>query len=148
MVKRYVKATGGCAAPASGNPEAALASMGQMRLRKFTTTEDPTRGTEFQLQIKHPNYSGLQMDQVTGLYRTAHFVQTLQISADGKPIITAEGAISLSENPSLRFTYGAHAPKTLTAHVKDTEDNVFEKSWDVAKLPGGKDSWLKDGAKH
>jgi sulfur-oxidizing protein SoxY len=71
MVKRYVKATGGCAAPASKNADDALASMGQMRLRRYAAAEG-SAATEVQLQIRHPNYSGLQMDQVTGLYRPAH----------------------------------------------------------------------------
>lgn len=133
MVKRYVKATGGCAAPASRNPEDALASMGQMRLRSIPSDE---KGNSFQLLIRHPNYSGLQMDQLTGLYRPAHFVNTIRISADDKPLMSVEGAISLSENPSLRFTSLAGKPNALAAHVEDTEGNVFEKSWDLTKKPG------------
>ena len=133
MVKRYVKATGGCAAPASRNPEDALASMGQMRLRQIQSTE---KGNIFQLLIRHPNYSGLQMDQLTGLYRPAHFVNTIRIGADGKPLISVDGAISLSENPSLRFTSLAAKPNALAVHVEDTEGNVFEKSWDLTKMPG------------
>ena len=35
MVKRYVKATGGCAAPASKNADEAIASLGKMRLRHY-----------------------------------------------------------------------------------------------------------------
>jgi sulfur-oxidizing protein SoxY len=133
MVKRYVKATGGCAAPASRNPEEALASMGQMRLRQIPSVD---KSHTFQLLIKHPNYSGLQMDQLTGHYRPAHFVNTIWISADGKPLMSVEGAISLSENPSLRFTSLAGKPNALAAHAEDTEGNVFEKSWDLTKKPG------------
>ncbi|MGF1622581.1 MAG: quinoprotein dehydrogenase-associated SoxYZ-like carrier [Rhodomicrobiaceae bacterium] len=133
MVKRYVKATGGCAAPASRNPEDALASMGKMRLRQIPSVD---KGNTFQLLIRHPNYSGLQMDQLTGHYRPAHFVNTIRISADDKPLVSVEGAISLSENPSLRFTSLAGKPNVLAAHAEDTEGNVFEKSWDLTKEPG------------
>lgn len=139
MVKRYVKATGGCAAPASKNPDQAIATMGQMRLRQYAA-EGGSRETELQLQIRHPNYSGLQMDQVTGLYRPAHFVSTIRITADGKPVLNVEGAISLSENPSLRFKYRGGGAKTIAAHIEDTEGKVFDQSWDAAAKPGGKDS--------
>jgi sulfur-oxidizing protein SoxY len=132
MVKRYVKATGGCAAPASKNADEAIASFGKMRLRHY-----PAAGgaSDVQLQIRHPNYSGLQMDQVTGLYRAAHYVSTIRMTADTKPVLSVEGAISLSENPVLRFRYRASEAKTLTAHVEDTEGNIFEQSWDASGEP-------------
>ena len=129
MVKRYVKATGGCSAPASKNADEAIASLGKMRLRHYPS-KDGGETSEVQLQIRHPNYSGLQMDQVTGLYRAAHYVRAIAITADAKPILSVEGAISLSENPSLRFKYRADGAKTLAAHVEDTEGKVFEQSWD------------------
>lgn len=140
MVKRYVKATGGCAAPASGKHKEALASMGQMRWRNFPAGDGSSEGAEFQLQIRHPNYSGFQMDQLTGIIRPAHFVETIRISADGEPVMSIEGGISLSENPTVRFTYHAQSLKSLTAHAKDTNGNVFEKGLDVIKAAGGKDS--------
>jgi sulfur-oxidizing protein SoxY len=140
MVKRYVKATGGCAAPASKNPDEALASLGQMRLRQYAETLEPKKSAEFQLQIRHPNYSGLQMDQLTGLFRPAHFVHAIAITADGKPVMSVEGAISLSENPSLRFKFSPAGAKTLAAHIEDTEGNVFDKSWPIGGKATGKDS--------
>jgi sulfur-oxidizing protein SoxY len=140
MVKSYVKATGGCAAPASRNHDDALAAMGEMRLRQYEQSASPAGGAQFQLQIRHPNYSGLQMNQLTGHYRAAHYVETISISADGEPVMSVEGAISLSENPALRFTYAGEKPKTLVARIRDTEGNAFDKSWDVEKTPGGKDS--------
>ena len=139
MVKRYVKATGGCSAPASKNADEALASMGQMRLRHYTPDDLAAGESEVQLQIRHPNFSGLQMDQLTGLYRPAHFVNTIRITADGKPVMSVEGAISLSENPTLRFRFHANGAKTLAAHAEDTEGNVFEKSWDLSGKAADKD---------
>lgn len=132
MVKRYVKATGGCSAPASKNADEAIASLGQMRLRHYPAKDEAAAASEVQLQIRHPNYSGLQMDQVTGLYRPAHYVTTIRIAADAKPVMSVEGAISLSENPTLRFTYRPNGAHTLSAHVEDTEGNVFEQSWDAS----------------
>jgi sulfur-oxidizing protein SoxY len=137
MIKRYVKATGGCAAPASKNPDESIATMGQMRLRHYASGGDET---ELQLQIRHPNYSGLQMDQLTGLYRPAHFVSTIQLMTDGKPFMSVEGAISLSENPILRFKYRGSSAKAITAHVEDSEGKTFDQSWDAAGKPVSKGS--------
>ena len=39
----------------------------------------PIRQREAQLMIRHPNYSGMQMDQVTRLYVPAHFVKSVRI---------------------------------------------------------------------
>ena len=135
MVKRYVKATGGCAAPASKNADEAIASLGKMRLRHYPVANTDGEASDVQLQIRHPNYSGLQMDQVTGLYRAAHYVNIIRIAADARPVMSVEGAISLSENPVLRFKYRANGARTLAAHVEDTEGNVFEQSWDTSGEP-------------
>ena len=135
MVKRYVKATGGCSAPASKNADEAIASLGKMRLRNYPVRDGAAGASEVQLQIRHPNYSGLQIDQVTGLYRAAHYVSVIRITADAKPVMSVEGAISLSENPILRFRYSANEAKMLAAHVEDTEGNIFEQSWDASGEP-------------
>jgi len=74
------------------------------------------------------------MDQLTGLYRSAHFVSTIAVSMDGKPVLSVEGAISLSENPSLRFKYRGSA-HTLAAHVEDSEGKIFDQSWNAAAKP-------------
>ncbi len=129
MVKSYVKATGGCAASASKNPDDAIASIGQMRLREYSPSETSQDQHEIQLQIRHPNYSGLQMDQLTGHYRPAHFVNSIRIEAQTRMIMTVEGAISLSENPTLRFKYNLKGSNELSAYIEDTEGNVFKKNW-------------------
>ncbi len=133
MVKRYIKATGGCSAPASKNADEAMASLGQMRLRQYPAAGGAADEREMQLQIRHPNYSGLQMDQITGLYRPAHYVTTISIMADAKPVMSIEGAISLSENPSVRFKFRPNGARTLSARAEDTEGKVFEKSWTVGE---------------
>src|SRR5689334_17421096 len=70
VVKTYVKASGGCSAPAAKNADEAKARLGQLRFRQFAkATDGPQNGTrEAQIMIGHPNNSGLQMDQVTRLY--------------------------------------------------------------------------------
>src|ERR1700759_1892949 len=64
MVKTYVKASGGCSAPAAKNMEDSKNRRGQMKCRQFTEADQgPSSGKrEAQIMIGHPNNSGLQMD--------------------------------------------------------------------------------------
>src|SRR3954463_10723483 len=63
MSKTYVKASGGCSAPAAGNADAAKSRLGQMRYRQFARPGE-SGAREAQIMVGHPNNSGLQMDQV------------------------------------------------------------------------------------
>jgi sulfur-oxidizing protein SoxY len=118
MVKSYVKAAGGCSAPAAKDPVEAKAHLGEMRFRVFAD-----RG-EAQVQIRHPNYSGLQMDQVTRLYTPAWYVEKLEVRQGGKPLLSLSGGISLSEDPTIRFSY-AGGGEPVSVEAKDTQGNVF-----------------------
>ena len=86
-----------------------MASLGKMKLRVFASnapgTEPMTRATEMQLMIRHPNNSGLQMDQLTRYYIPAHFIQGLTVSQGDRLIMSMEGGISISEDPNFRFEF-------------------------------------------
>ncbi len=135
MATKFVKASGGCSAPASKDQDKAMARLGRMKLKQST----PVRlgqPNEAQLLISHPNYSGLQMDQVTRHYIPAYFVQDVTISYGNETIMTVEGAISLSEDPSFHFSFVPEGPGALTVEVRDTEDAVFTRSWPVEPEAG------------
>ncbi|MBX9646569.1 MAG: quinoprotein dehydrogenase-associated SoxYZ-like carrier [Xanthobacteraceae bacterium] len=133
MTKTYVKASGGCSAPAGKNAEEANNRLGQMRYRQFAKSgEGPTSGTrEAQIMIGHPNNSGLQMDQVTQLYVPAFFVNELRLWQDDKPVLTMEGGISISEDPNIRFTYVSNGAKQFRAEARDTEGHLFQHEWKI-----------------
>lgn len=133
MVKTYVKASGGCSAPAGKNIEEAKARIGQMKYRQFARAEDgPSNGTrEAQVMIGHPNNSGLQMDQITHLYIPAFFVDKLELWQDDSPVLSVEGGISISEDPNIRFTYVSNGAKTFRAEARDTSGHAFKKEWNV-----------------
>jgi sulfur-oxidizing protein SoxY len=133
VVATYVKASGGCSAPAAKNADEALASLGQMRLRQFananaTPTSQPR---EAQIMVRHPNNSGLQMDQVTRLYVPAFFIPDLKVWQDDDLVFAMDGGISISEDPNIRFTYTPTSAKTLRAEARDTENHVFRGEWPV-----------------
>jgi sulfur-oxidizing protein SoxY len=135
MVAKFVKASGGCSAPALKDQDKAMARLGKMKLKQSM----PVRlgqPNEAQLLISHPNHSGYQRDPLTLYYIPAHFVEDVKISYDGRIIMTVEGAISLSENPSFHFSFVPEGPGALTVEVRDTEDAVFTKSWPVEPEAG------------
>ena len=131
VVKTYVKASGGCSAPAGKNADEALAGLGQMKFRQFPKQPDaPMSGArEAQIMIRHPNNSGLQMDQVTHLYIPAFFINEMRVFQDDKPIFAMEGGISISEDPNIRFTYVAGGAKRFRVEAKDTSGHVFKGEW-------------------
>jgi sulfur-oxidizing protein SoxY len=133
MVKTYVKASGGCSAPAGKNVEEAQNHLGQMKYRQFARNEQgPTNGArEAQIMVGHPNNSGLQMDQITHLYVPAFFVDELHVWQDNSPVLSMEGGISISEDPNIRFTYVSNGAKTFRAEARDTSGHTFRKEWNV-----------------
>jgi sulfur-oxidizing protein SoxY len=124
MTKAFVKAAGGCSAPAVKDPAEAKANLGKMRFRVFSDTGRD----EAQVQIRHPNNSGMQMDQLTRLYTPAWFVQTLSVKQGDKTLFSMEGGISVSEDPTFRFSYHADG-QPVTVEAKDTDGNSFKKSF-------------------
>ncbi|MBK5933297.1 sulfur-oxidizing protein SoxY [Rhodovulum imhoffii] len=129
MTGRYVKASGGCSAPASRDPQVALATMGEMKLRMFDTGDTPAVSTarrQAQVMVRHPNYSGLQRDQITQLFIPAHFIDHLEVWQGEDVLFTMDGGISISENPVFRFSYLDNGAPSLTVKATDTEGNRFE----------------------
>lgn len=128
MTGRYVKASGGCSAPASKDPELALASMGLMKLRMFGEQERQmsTPRRQAQIMIRHPNYSGLQRDQITQLFIPAHFVDHIEVWQGSELLFTVDGGISIAENPVFRFSYTDNGDPNLTVKATDTDGNTFE----------------------
>ncbi len=127
MAGRFVKASGGCSAPATKDPELALKTMGEMRLKLFEP-EPPisTPRREAQIMIRHPNYSGLQRDQITHLFIDAHFIDRLEIWQGEALLWSMEGGISISENPVFRFSYNDDGSPTFRVLAEDTEGNRWE----------------------
>ncbi|WP_235987578.1 quinoprotein dehydrogenase-associated SoxYZ-like carrier [Roseibium aggregatum] len=129
MTGRFVKASGGCSAPATKDPQLALSTMGQIRIKHFApAVEAASQRREAQLMIRHPNYSGLQRDQITQLFIAAQFINHIEVKQGEDLLFTVDGGISLSENPVIRFAYTDNGAKALTVHVEDTEGNVWDKT--------------------
>ena len=134
MATHYMKASGGCSAPAGKDAQAALANLGKIRLRV-----DPDvrmdKPNIVQLMISHPNNSGFAMDQVTRLFVPSHYVRQISVTYAGKPVLSADVDFSISENPNFRFYFVPHGPGTLQAEVMDSSDLNFKSAIDVKPGP-------------
>jgi sulfur-oxidizing protein SoxY len=130
-VERFVKAAGGCSAPVA-KQEANAIPLGTMRFRQFA--RDPgSDAREVQLMIRHPNYSGMQMNQVTRLYVPAHFVSSVHIWQGDELLLGIESGISISENPEFRFDYRPNGAAGLRAEVTDSEGRLFKENWSATR---------------
>ncbi len=124
MAGRFVRATGGCAAPAAKDAAAALARMGQMRLQPLAQEGDRRR---VKLMLRHPNYSGLQRDQVTLLNIPAHFIDHLEVWQGEDRLLEVVGGISVSEDPVYEFSFRDNGHPDLRVRATDTNGNVFDR---------------------
>ena len=131
MVKTYVKASGGCAAPAAKNADEAVATLGQMKFRQFAKpAEGPASAPrEAQIMIRHPNNSGLQRDQVSLLYIPAFFVDELKVWQGDALLFSMEGGISISEDPNFRFDFRPNGATTFRVDAKDTDGKIYRREW-------------------
>ena len=83
------------------------------------------------LMIRHPNASGLAMDQVTRLYAPPHYVKRIDIAYNGKKIMSADTDISISENPNFRFYFLPRQDGTLTVEAGDSTELSFRTTLQV-----------------
>ncbi len=60
---------------------------------------------EAQIMMRHPQNSGLQMDQLTRLYIPPFFVENLKIWQGDDLVVAMDGGIAISEDPNIRFNY-------------------------------------------
>lgn len=123
MVSRFIKASGGCSAPAGKDQAAALARLGKMQIRMRQA--EIGQATQAQVIVSHPNNSGLQMDLKTRGYIPAHYVRSIEVTLNEIPLISLEAGISMSEDPSIRFQFTPHKHGILSAKVVDSKGNKF-----------------------
>lgn len=124
MTSKFIKASGGCSAPASKDAEAALKDIGKLRAKASVDSASSV----VDIAIRHPNFTGLQMDQVTRAYTPARFIEEIRVAQAGQQIARIESGISISENPSVRLEFVPVQNGALNIQVSDTSGAKFETS--------------------
>jgi len=130
---RFIKASGGCSAPASKDQALALERLGKM---KFTFREhpEPDLSIDAKLLISHPNNSGLQRDQITQYFIPADFMQTLEVTYNGQSVFRLESDIAISEDPSFDFHFRyprSGSSGEIKVEILDNNQRHFGQSWPV-----------------
>lgn len=126
-VDRFVKAAGGCSAPAGADEQQALADLGHIKL-KVANEFSPRAPLKAELMIRHPNFNGMQMNQVTRLYTPARFIKSIDVSFDEAAVLHVDSDISMSTDPVIDFGFVPPHKGVLKVVVRDTSDAVFSQS--------------------
>lgn len=132
MVANYVKAAGGCSAPSLADMDSIMARLGKMKL-KFIKTGPVGHLNQAQLLISHPNYSGLQFNQLTRAEIPAHFINSIKLYQDNELILETNPDISLSEDPSITFNY-INSGGPIVVDVEDSEGMKFAGEYPVSQV--------------
>ncbi|MEW6371739.1 MAG: quinoprotein dehydrogenase-associated SoxYZ-like carrier [Pseudomonadota bacterium] len=125
-----VKASGGCGGPATGDNAAAMAAAGKMKMA-LDGPFRPGSVNKARLLIKHPMYTGLQRDPATNGFRPALFIDKVEVSYNGKPVMRADTYIGISEDPSIQFSFLARQPGALQVSIRDNEGRSFRHALEI-----------------
>ena len=130
LTEKFVKAAGGCSAPAGTSEEQALQEMGRMKLRLLGDFA-AGKPVQAQIMIRHPNFNGMQMNQITRFYTPARFIRSTEVTYDGTRVFHLDSDISMSTDPVIGFGFVPQSKGTLKVAIQDSEDATFARSFPV-----------------
>jgi sulfur-oxidizing protein SoxY len=133
---KFVKAAGGCSAPAGPDDAAALADIGLMKLRLLGDF-DAGKPMQAQLMIRHPNFNGMQMNQITRYFTPARFIRTIDATYEGGQVFHLDADISLSTDPVITFGFVPNGKGQMKVVAADSSNATFDHTFDVPSTPSG-----------
>jgi sulfur-oxidizing protein SoxY len=130
VATKFVKASGGCSAPAGTDDATALADIGRMKLHLIG---DFAAGKPDQavLMVRHPNFNGMQMNQITRYYTPPRFIRTIDVTYEGGSIFHLDSDISMSTDPVITFGFVPKSKGQMKVVVRDSKDASFDHSFDI-----------------
>lgn len=129
-VSDFVKAAGGCSAPSGQTVADAMKGIGAMKLRVLGDYT-PGKPLDVKLLIRHPDFNGMQMDQVTRLVTPARFIDATEVTYNGGLVFNLETGISLSSDPVITFGFVPKAAGKLKVVARDTDHAAFTRDFDI-----------------
>jgi len=129
----FVKASGGCSAPMGVSDEEAMKGMGDMKM-KFGGAGPTDGALAATLMIRHPNFNGMQMNQVTRNYTPARYIKQVTVAYGDKEILRIDGDISVSSDPVFGFSFVPEGEGPIKVVVLDTEGGRWEQSFSAPAL--------------
>lgn len=128
----FVKGAGGCSAPIGVSDLEAMAGMGDMRL-KFAG-DGPEGAGKATLMVRHPNFNGMQMNQVSRLYTPARYVTDVEVTRGGERVFAMQSDISLATNPVIEFLYRRGSDAPFTVAVTDSSGERWSQDFPAPEL--------------
>ncbi|HEV7435583.1 MAG TPA: quinoprotein dehydrogenase-associated SoxYZ-like carrier [Pseudorhizobium sp.] len=127
----FVKASGGCSAPSGPSDLEAMKGMGEMRLKLSEPSQqgNPTAAT---LMIRHPNFTGMQMNQLTRLYTPPRYIEKMTVTYGDQTVLDVAGDISLSTNPAIGFNFVSDGRQSMKVVASDNKGGRWERAFDVS----------------
>lgn len=122
---QFVAGAGGCTSTSLKDMDEALRGLGRVRVK---VESDATRGNlwrEIHAQIRHPNFSGMQIDTRTNAYTPAEFVDRIVVEVGTTRLVTVESGIAISEDPNFRLTFANPQPDAVKLIATDTAGRQF-----------------------
>jgi sulfur-oxidizing protein SoxY len=130
MVKREIRAAGGCGGTVDNDESAVRAAAGKIKLNvESPVTFGSAASTTF--NIRHVMRTGLQRDLVSQGYVPAFYINKTDFTYNGKPVMTVDVGVGTSEDPYFKFNFIPEAPGTLEVTATDNEGKVFSQKIDV-----------------
>jgi sulfur-oxidizing protein SoxY len=141
MASKFVKASGGCSAPAMADLDTSIANAGKMQilLSDITATDrisarfsaNERANSEATIKIRHPNNSGMQFDQISRNYIPAFYVHSIVAEMNGEKLLEVETNFSMSENPVVRFQFSQLSDTdSFKVYALDSKNNRYEQTAD------------------
>ena len=128
----FVKGAGGCSAPIGVSDAVAMAGMGEMRMR--FADGGPEGAGKATLMVRHPNFNGMQMNQVTRLYTPARYVTDVEVTRGDALVLAMQSDISLATNPVIDFLYKRDADGPFTVTVSDSGGQRWSQDFPAPEL--------------
>ncbi len=133
MTKSFVRAKGACSAPPPASMEDSRKLLGKMNM-KVVGEVNLGEPNLMQIKVRHPNITGMAPIRIgSRVIPPAFFVDTLEMSYNGKPILKALLTFSVSMDPALRFYFVPKEEGIMTVKGTDTKKNEFSSSYEVKK---------------
>jgi len=129
----FVKASGGCSAPMGVSDEEAMQGMGDMKM-KFSSPAPPDGAIGATLMIRHPNFNGMQMNQITRNYTPARYIKQVTVAVGDRDVLTIDGDISISTDPVFGFSFVPRGDGSLKVVVVDSAGARWEQSFAAPAL--------------
>jgi sulfur-oxidizing protein SoxY len=131
MADIVIRAAGGCGGAVDGDDTEIRAAAGKIKL----SVETPVKFGEANpvtFLIKHPMFTGLQRDLVSGGYKPAFFISKVSFDYNNKPVMQADFGVAIAEDPYMRFFYLPDAPGKLDVTASDNEGKTFTNEVNVS----------------